>query len=169
MWFRKYFQMVFCCSCRLLFYLCSYFVIFEVLIAASMKITAFWDIVPHSLIEVDWRFRGAYCLHRQCDDGLWTSETLVYYETTWHYIPEGCHLHAGTSSFNTIHLYSLILSESNYGPFTQFYLALYIDRSIIFTGWVDGRVCRSSIVNWTYVWNVSPQRDGFSYIKPWGK
>jgi hypothetical protein len=22
-----------------------------------------------------------------------TSETLVYLETTWHYIPESCHLH----------------------------------------------------------------------------
>jgi hypothetical protein len=27
--------------------------VFLVLMVASMKITAFWDIVPHSLIEVD--------------------------------------------------------------------------------------------------------------------
>jgi hypothetical protein len=26
---------------------------------ASMKITAFWDIIPCSLIEIDQRFRGA--------------------------------------------------------------------------------------------------------------
>jgi hypothetical protein len=33
----------------------------------STKI-AFWDIAPYSLVEVDWRFRGAYCLHYQGDD-----------------------------------------------------------------------------------------------------
>jgi hypothetical protein len=52
-----------------------------------MKTTAFCGIVPCSL-EVDTRFRGADCLHRQ------GGETLVYFdETTRHYIPEGCHLH----------------------------------------------------------------------------
>jgi hypothetical protein len=34
----------------------------QVLTAASMKITTFGDIAPCSLVEVDWRFRGAYCL-----------------------------------------------------------------------------------------------------------
>jgi hypothetical protein len=33
-----------------------------------MKITAFWDIVPSSLVEVDRRFRGVYCLHHQGND-----------------------------------------------------------------------------------------------------
>jgi hypothetical protein len=42
---------------------------FKVLTAASMKMTAFWDIAPCSLIEVDRRFRGAYCVHHQGDDG----------------------------------------------------------------------------------------------------
>jgi hypothetical protein len=32
-----------------------------------MKIRAFWDVAPCSLAEVDRRFRGAYCLHRQGD------------------------------------------------------------------------------------------------------
>jgi hypothetical protein len=27
--------------------------------------TAFWDIAPYSLVEVDQRFGGAYCLHHQ--------------------------------------------------------------------------------------------------------
>jgi hypothetical protein len=27
--------------------------------------TAFWDVAPCSLVEVDWRFGGAYCLHQQ--------------------------------------------------------------------------------------------------------
>jgi hypothetical protein len=30
--------------------------------AASLKITALWDTVP-CIVEVDRRFRGAYCLH----------------------------------------------------------------------------------------------------------
>jgi hypothetical protein len=32
-----------------------------------MKVTAFWDMALCSLVEVDRRFRGAYCLHRQGD------------------------------------------------------------------------------------------------------
>jgi len=45
--------------------------------------TAVWDTAPYSLVEVDRRFRGAYCLHYQV-----TSETSVYFnETTQRYIP----------------------------------------------------------------------------------
>jgi hypothetical protein len=33
-----------------------------------MKMRVFWDIAPYSLVGVDRRFRGAYCLH-QGDDG----------------------------------------------------------------------------------------------------
>jgi hypothetical protein len=33
---------------------------FQVLTAASMKVTAFWDIAPCSLVEVDRRFRRVY-------------------------------------------------------------------------------------------------------------
>jgi hypothetical protein len=32
-----------------------------------LKMTAFWEIAPCSLVEVDRRFRGAYCLHHQGD------------------------------------------------------------------------------------------------------
>jgi hypothetical protein len=39
----------------------------QALTAASMKIRAFWDVVPCSL-GVDRRFRGAYCLHHQGDE-----------------------------------------------------------------------------------------------------
>jgi hypothetical protein len=48
-----------------------------------MKMTAFWDIAPCSLVEVDRRFSGAYCLVYQ------SAETLD--ETTRRYIPECCH------------------------------------------------------------------------------
>jgi hypothetical protein len=40
----------------------------QVLTAASMKITIFWDVAPCSLVEVYRRFRGAFCLHYQGDE-----------------------------------------------------------------------------------------------------
>jgi hypothetical protein len=36
--------------------------------AAGMKMRAFWDVTPCSLVGVDRRFRGAYCLHHQGDE-----------------------------------------------------------------------------------------------------
>jgi hypothetical protein len=30
-----------------------------------MKMTVFWDIKSRSLVEINGRFRGDYCLHRQ--------------------------------------------------------------------------------------------------------
>jgi hypothetical protein len=47
-----------------------------------MKIRAFWDVAPYSL-GVDLRFRGVMM------EAVRTSETSVYSETTWRYIPEG--------------------------------------------------------------------------------
>jgi hypothetical protein len=41
---------------------------FQVLTAASMKFRVIWDVVPCSHVEVDRRFRGAYCLHHRPDD-----------------------------------------------------------------------------------------------------
>jgi hypothetical protein len=41
---------------------------FQVLTAASIKIRAFWVVAPCSLVGLDRRFRGAYCLHNQGDD-----------------------------------------------------------------------------------------------------
>jgi hypothetical protein len=35
-------------------------VIFQVLATLSIKMRAFWDIGPCSLVEVDWHFRGVY-------------------------------------------------------------------------------------------------------------
>jgi hypothetical protein len=34
-----------------------------------MKMTAFWDIAPCILVEVDRRFRDVCCHHHQSDDG----------------------------------------------------------------------------------------------------
>jgi hypothetical protein len=46
------------------------FVRFRVLTALSMKVIAFWDIAPRSLVEVDQHLRGAYCLYHQGDEIL---------------------------------------------------------------------------------------------------
>jgi hypothetical protein len=48
---------------------------FQFLTAAVMKIRAFWDIVPCSLVGVDWRFRGAYCLHHH---GAISQKALIF-------------------------------------------------------------------------------------------
>jgi hypothetical protein len=44
------------------------YVRFQVLPAASMNLTDVWDVAPCSLVEVDRRFRGAYCLEHQDDE-----------------------------------------------------------------------------------------------------
>jgi hypothetical protein len=41
---------------------------FQVLTVASMKMRSYWGIVPCSLVGVDRRFRGAYCLHHQVNE-----------------------------------------------------------------------------------------------------
>jgi hypothetical protein len=54
----------------------------KVLTAASVNVTSFWDIAPCSLIEVDRRFRDAYCRITLMMEALSTSETsarLRYY------------------------------------------------------------------------------------------
>jgi hypothetical protein len=40
---------------------------FHILAAGSMKMTAFWDIVPCNLVEEDRCFGGTYCFHHQGD------------------------------------------------------------------------------------------------------
>jgi hypothetical protein len=43
-----------------------YYVRFQVLTTAIMKTVVFWDVAACSLVEIDRRFRGAYCLHHWC-------------------------------------------------------------------------------------------------------
>jgi hypothetical protein len=48
---------------------CTTVVIFKVLVAMSMKMNVFWDVAQCNPVETDRRFRGAYCLHHQGDNG----------------------------------------------------------------------------------------------------
>jgi hypothetical protein len=66
------------------------FVRFQVLTAASMKVTVFWDVTPCSLVEVYRRFRGACCLHHQ---GGCPEASVNFYQTIWRNTLEGSHLH----------------------------------------------------------------------------
>jgi hypothetical protein len=50
---------------------CTWFAIFEVLTAASMKMAVFCIVAPCSLVEVYRHFRGACCLHHQGDESWW--------------------------------------------------------------------------------------------------
>jgi hypothetical protein len=46
------------------FLLTGFFLVtIQVPAAARMKITAFWDTAPSTVVEVDQRLRGSYCLH----------------------------------------------------------------------------------------------------------
>jgi hypothetical protein len=45
--------------------------LFQVLTAATIKMTAFWDLASSSLVEVDRRFRGAYYLHYKGNESSW--------------------------------------------------------------------------------------------------
>jgi hypothetical protein len=47
---------------------------------SGLKMTAFWDIAPRSLVKVDRFFRSAYCFHHQGDGGskhLWNVGELL--------------------------------------------------------------------------------------------
>jgi uncharacterized protein (DUF305 family) len=57
-----------------------------------VKIRVFWDVAPCSQVDVDRRFRDAYCHHHQIAltmEAVRTSETLVNINLTLRrYIPE---------------------------------------------------------------------------------
>jgi hypothetical protein len=62
---------------------------FQVLTAASMKMTAFCDIAPCSLGEADPRFRRAYCLHHQGDEYRFDKAVHTHtHITNYHFINE---------------------------------------------------------------------------------
>jgi hypothetical protein len=54
--------------------------------------TVFQDVVPFSLVQINRRFRVAYCTRHQRDDlmmeAVSTSDISSLFQTTWHNIPE---------------------------------------------------------------------------------
>jgi hypothetical protein len=61
---------------------------FQILTAMNMKVAVIWNDAPFSLIDIDQRFRAAYCLHHQV-----ASETSVsIHQTTRRNIPDDSHL-----------------------------------------------------------------------------
>jgi hypothetical protein len=64
------------------------FVRFQVLMVEVIKMTAFWDVTPGNLVEVDLMM-----------EATWISETsLCFNKTTRRYIPEGYHLNIGPNA-----------------------------------------------------------------------
>jgi hypothetical protein len=66
---------------------------FQVLTAASMKMTVFWDFEQCSLVEVYQRFRGACCLNHQGKAASVSETSGNFYQTTRCNNPEDSHLH----------------------------------------------------------------------------
>jgi hypothetical protein len=62
------------------------------IIILNTLVTAFWNIVLCSFVEVDWCFRGVYCLHHQGNDWVTSETSVCFNKTTQCYVPEGCHL-----------------------------------------------------------------------------
>jgi hypothetical protein len=42
-----------------------------------MKMATLWHVAPCSRIEIDRRFRDAYCLHHHCDDSKFTDQNMI--------------------------------------------------------------------------------------------
>jgi hypothetical protein len=73
---------------------------FQLLTAASMKMTVFWDVALCSLVEIYWCFRWATALMMEAAG---TSETSVnFYQTMWCYNQGDSHLQSWKNK--TVHV-----------------------------------------------------------------
>jgi hypothetical protein len=82
----------------------------------QMKITAFWDMAPFRKIEIDWRFRGAYCiasLGRPSPIKRRPSTTLQSALSVYN-------LHTYRRENLSSHIYSNVLAHSNMGNYVTF-------------------------------------------------
>jgi hypothetical protein len=63
--------------------MCILKVRFQIL-SSSMKMVVFWDVAPCGLVELDWCFRGGYCLCHQGDALLkyWSTSTRLHGATS---------------------------------------------------------------------------------------
>jgi hypothetical protein len=78
--------------------------------AAQLKMTVFWVAAPCSLVEIDRRFRGAYCLYHQGDEWLSSSSKRIKFITVftklhpkW-LVSQFSPLHTFTPYFSIVHL-----------------------------------------------------------------
>jgi hypothetical protein len=93
-------------------------------------IPAFWDIAPCSFVEVDRRFRGAYCSRHQDDDEALLMETVSAFEISVYFYKttEGCHLHTVMKVYNTTKNATLLIdSEMSRGA--EFYCNEFVRLS----------------------------------------
>jgi hypothetical protein len=115
-----------------------------------MKMRAFWDIAPRSLIGVDRRLRGANSTSTALImEAISTSETLVYSnETTLPYTPERLMLSNSAVLYLYIYLPQQICSRKERRSFKNTFLKLkYRDRVDIIT--FENRIfIKSSLVNY---------------------
>jgi hypothetical protein len=77
---------------------------FQVHMAASMKVSAFWDIAPCSVVEIHRRLEAPnasiFRVTKEIRETVNTSESSVYfYKTTWRKIPERCYLYTAVKLF----------------------------------------------------------------------
>jgi hypothetical protein len=93
---------------------------FQVLTLASMKMAVFWDVATCNLVEIDRRFRDAYCLHYQgAGIAVSTSETCMYfYQTTGRNIPEDSYIHFN-SYLSLIYLLQFVFFFFQLGEFVE--------------------------------------------------
>jgi hypothetical protein len=73
----------------------------------SIKIRAFWDVAPCSLVLIRRRSRGAVMM-----EAVRTFETSVYSDTTRRYIPEGSNLHTRRRENFKYHTMTVCSSET---------------------------------------------------------
>jgi hypothetical protein len=122
---------------------------FQILTAASVNIAAFWDISPCSLVEEDWRLRGAYCLHHRRPEDL---VSLKHDESEVRV--SSCH--EGDGNGGSTHLWNVGLLQWDYATLYHRRMSSSVhDRgngSIFITGTVANGFCPPFLIH-----NIPPR------------
>jgi hypothetical protein len=127
----------------------------------------FWDIAPCSLVETDWHFRGAYCLHHQAWSAVSTEISVNLYQTKWHNIPEDSHLHTCHHENLKYHQTFFFLYTGKTKDINQIY-----DMSYVRATWQQTQATHNlfNITSWlttnTYIWMISTKFMAFC-ISSW--
>jgi hypothetical protein len=70
----------------------------------KIQAEVFWVVTPCSVVVGYQRFGGPYCLYLRSDvriEAAWTSETLVFYNTTRRHYPEDLELRSTNFAQNS--------------------------------------------------------------------